>query len=194
MPHADTLPTDVKGTGSPLSPGRKSRCRLATSFAVAGALSFWLPDVLVHLHAGPTIDSRHGWAITILAPASFLMAYVAARRFALKRDFTWMGVAMLLGVWLGGGLFMTLASMVSGSGFIGGTGVWRLVVIVLSVIPIVTYILAAYDGSLFALLAVTVGALVLWGLRTSRILWREGSTMRGVSAAKPAIRDVTRVA
>jgi len=101
---------------------------------------------------------------------------------------------MLLGVWLSGGLFMTLAAMVSGSGFIGGTGVWRLVAIVLSVIPIVTYILAAYDGSLFALLAVTVGALILWGLRTSWILWREGSTMRSVSAAKPAIRNVTRAA
>ncbi|HZP02940.1 MAG TPA: hypothetical protein VFD30_22010 [Terriglobia bacterium] len=194
MPNADTVPIDAKDKSSRLSPGRKSRCRLATSFAVAGAISFWLPDVLVHLHSGPTLDSRHGWAITILAPGSFLMAYVATRRFALKRDFTWLGVAMLLGVWLSGGLFMTLAAMVSGSGFIGGTGVWRLVAIVLSVIPIVTYILAAYDGSLFALLAVTVGALILWGLRTSWILWREGSTMRSVSAAKPAIRNVTRAA
>lgn len=79
---------------------------------------------------------------------------------------------MLLGAWLGGGLFMTLSAMTSGSEFIGGTGVWRLVVILLSVIPIVTFVLAASDGSLFALLAITLGGLLILGLRSSVTLWR----------------------
>ena len=67
---------------------------------------------------------------------------------------------MLVGVWITGGLFMTIAAMASGSEFVGVNGVWRLVIIVLSVIPIVTYILATYDGSLFALLVLTLGTLM----------------------------------
>jgi hypothetical protein len=149
---------------------RAKRLRLTFWFAVAGAFSFWLPDVAVHFHAGPNLDSRHILVITILLPATFLFAYSVTRKFAAKRDFKWPGAAMVLGVWLSGGLFMTLAAIVSGSEFVGASGVWRLVVILLSVIPIVTYLLSASDGSLFALLALTVGALLFCGLRASRML------------------------
>ena len=40
------------------------------------------------------------------------------------------------------------------------TGVGRLVVIVLSVIPLITCIVAAYQGGRFALLAVTLGSVL----------------------------------
>ena len=156
----------------PLPSGTKRR-RLALSFAVAGALSFWLPDVVVHVDAGPNFDSRHVWVCTILMAATFLFAYVVARRFGMKRDFKWVGPAMLLGVWLTGGLFITLATA-SGSGFVGVDGVGRLLIIVLSVIPIVTFILATVDGSVFALLVVTLGALLLLGFRAIRILLASG--------------------
>ncbi len=152
----------------PSSSGTKRR-RLALSFAVAGALSFWLPDMVVHMDAGPNFDSRHVWVCTILMPATFLCAYVVARRLGMKREFKWVGPAMLLGVWLSGGLFMTLATA-SGIGFVGVDGVGRLLIIVLSVIPIVTLILAANEGSLLALLAVTLGALILCGVRASWML------------------------
>lgn len=143
--------------------------RLAFSFAVAGALSFWLPDVAIHTYTGHNFAPPDVWLITILAPATFLFAYVVARRFAVKRDFKWAGPAMLLGVWLMGGLFMTLAATASGSEFAGPDGVWgSLLWIVLSVIPIVTYILAAYDGSVLALLAVTLGALLVLAIRRRR--------------------------
>jgi hypothetical protein len=154
------------------------RLRLALLFAVSGALSFWLPEILIHLDAGPSLDSRHEWAITMVAPATFLVSYVTALKLARRRDFNWPGAAMLLGVWLGGGLFMTLSAMATGAEFMGATGIWRLVVILLSVVPIVTYILAAYDGSFFALLAVTLGGLIFWGVRTGWILWNTGSSVQ----------------
>ena len=81
---------------------------MALSFAVAGALSFWLPDVAIHIAARRTFDSTHVWVITFLLPATFLFAYFVLRRFAVRRDFKWVGVAMLVGVWLTGGLFMML--------------------------------------------------------------------------------------
>jgi len=52
-------------------------------------------------------------------PLTFLFAYLVARKFAVRRMFRWTGPAMLLGVWLTGGVFMTLAAVVSGSGFLG---------------------------------------------------------------------------
>jgi hypothetical protein len=83
------------------------------------------------------------WIISILTPATFLFAYLVARKFAVKRDFKWPGAVMLLGAWLSGGLFMTLAGLASGSGPVGVTGVGDLIIIVLSIIPIVTCVLAS---------------------------------------------------
>ena len=148
----------------------KKELPLALLFAVAGALSFWLPDLAIHVHAARNFGSRQVWLITILLPAIFLLAYVVARWFGVKRGFKWVGGAMLLGVWLTGGLFTTLSSTASGGRFVGTGILGALLIIMLSVIPIVTYILAAYDGSLFALLAVTLGALLFCGVRASWIL------------------------
>ena len=153
---------------------------LALAFAVAGALSFWLPDVAVHADASSYFDTRHASAITVLAPSIFLFAYLVGRSVASKHNFNRVGPSMLLGVWLSGGLFMTIAAMVSKSDFVAGTGMWRIVVIFMSVIPIVTYVLAAYDGSLFALLAITVGGLLILGFRSSVALWNSAATPRNV--------------
>ena len=158
--------------------------RLALWFAVAGALSFWLPDVAIHIYAGRNLDSSHIWTITILAPVTFLLTYVVARTFAVKRDFTWLGAAMLLGILVTGGFFITLAATASGSGLVGPHGIRDSVVMtVLSAIPGVVYVLAAYDGSFLALLAVTVGALLVWGVRTSWILLASGSSTAQKQAA-----------
>ena len=84
--------------------------RLAILFAVAGALSFWLPDLAIHVRSARNFGSQQVWLITILLPAIFLFAYVVARWFGVKLDFKWVGAAMLLGVWLTGGLFTTVAA------------------------------------------------------------------------------------
>ena len=151
----------LKGSSPP------KQLRLAILFAVAGALSFWLPDLAIHIRSARNFGSQQVWLITILLPAVFLLAYVVARWFGVKRDFKWVGAAMLVGVWLIGGLFTTLAATASGGGFVGTGILGSLLIIMLSVIPIVTYILAAYDGSLFALLTVTLGALLFCGVRAS---------------------------
>jgi CRP-like cAMP-binding protein len=156
--------------GSLPSPSGAKRRRLALSFAVAGAFSFWLPDLAIHVHAARNFGTPQVRLITILLPAIFLFAYVIARRFGVKRHYKWVGAAMLLGVWLTGGLFMTLAATASGGGFVGAGILGSLLIVIMSVIPIVTYILAASDGSLFALLTVTLGALLLCGVRASWIL------------------------
>ena len=174
-------------------PARTKRRRLALWFAITGALSFWLPNVVVHIDAGPNFDSRHVWACTILMSATFLFAYVVARRLGMKREFKWVGPAMLLGVWLSGGLFMTLATA-SGHEFVGVDGVGRLLIIVLSVIPIVTIILAANEGNLLALLVVTLGALILCGVRASWILLTAVPSPSRNNSHEPALHERPKVA
>jgi len=104
-------------------------------------------------------------------PATFLIAYVVARRFAVKRDFKWVSAAMLFGVWLTGGLFMALSAAVSGGGFAGPDGVrGGLLMALLGALPPITLMEATYDGSGLSLLAVTLGSLLIYGVRTSGIL------------------------
>lgn len=130
--------------------------------ALLGGASFWLPDVAVHIVAGRGFDSPHVRVITFLMPATFLIAYLIARRFLAKRSFKWVGAAMLLGVWLTGGVFMTAAATASQGGFAGPGGVrGGLLMIALSIVPLVTFMMATYDGSLGALIAVTIGALLI---------------------------------
>jgi len=137
--------------------------RLALTFAAIGALSFWLPDLAAHAVAGCKFDSLHVRIITFLMPAAFLSAYAPARRFAAKREFKWVVAAMLLGVWLTGGLFMTFAATTCGGGFAGPDGIrGGFLMIVLSLIPLVTFMMATYDGSLLALLAVTIAPFLIW--------------------------------
>jgi hypothetical protein len=68
------------------------------------------------------------------------------------------------------------SALVSGNDFIGGTGLWRLAIIPMSIVPIVTFILASYEGSLFALLAITLGGLLICGVRVNRTLWSSKDT------------------
>ena len=145
--------------------------RLAFVFAVVGALSFWLPDVALHLWTRQNFDSLHARIITIVMPATFLIAYVIARRFAVKQDFKRVCAAMLLGVWLTGGLFMTLSATASGGGFAGPDGVrGGLLMTLLGALPPVTFMESTYDGGGLALLAVTLGPLLIYGVQTSGIL------------------------
>ena len=131
-----------------------------------GGVSFWLPDVAVHVIAGRDFEAPHVRVITFLMPATFLIAYLIVRRFGTKRNFKWVGAAMLLGVWLTGGLFMTIAATAYQGGFAGPDGVrGGLRMIALSIMPLVTYMMAAYNGSLGALLAVTIGALIIAAAR-----------------------------
>ena len=153
--------------------------RLAFIFALAGALSFWLPDVVLHIWARQNFSSLHVRIITFVMPATFLIAYVIARRFAVKQDFKWLTAAMLLGVWITGGLFMALSATVSGGGFAGPDGVrGGLLMALLGALPPITLMEATYDGGGLALLAATLGPLLIYGVRASGILHPLGRSPR----------------
>ena len=145
--------------------------QVALTFAAIGAVFFWLPDLVVHAIYSRTFDTPQVVAITFLMPATLLGGYLVARRFAERFDFKRIDIAMLVGVWLTGGMFMFVGATPSGGGFASGGGFWvPVMVAALSLIPIYTLMAAIYDGSLFALVAVTLVPFLVWCVRSSGIL------------------------
>jgi hypothetical protein len=139
---------------------------LTVWLALAGALSFWLADLAIHVAARlDSAPARWDAAFVFLPPGTFLLTYLIARRVVVRRGFKQVGVAMLVGVWLAGGTFMAITATATERGFANSSALSWLGMIVLSIIPIVMFFLAAYEGSLFALLVLMFGALLVWGAR-----------------------------
>ena len=78
---------------------------------------------------------------------------------------------MLVGVWLTSGTFMAIAATATERGFASSSVLGWLCMTVLSIIPIVMFYFAAYEGSLFALLVLMFGALLVWGAGTSATVY-----------------------
>ena len=138
-----------------------------------GALSFWLPDVFVH--AGARFDLSDVARLPIVAlgifvislgmPLCLLVAWARAKRSYGGRVGPW----MLLGVWLLGGFFMQVSASFSDGGFASAQSLREIALLnLMSVLPPVTFMMATYDGSLFALMLVTVSAAVIWIVQVSR--------------------------
>jgi hypothetical protein len=71
---------------------------------------------------------------------------------------------MLLGIWVLGGVFMTIGASFSGGGFANGISS-GLVIVAMSLVPVYTFIMATYDGSLFALLLISFVLFLAWSKR-----------------------------
>jgi hypothetical protein len=127
-----------------------------------GGVSFWIPDVLVHLVRGDKFGRWDVLFVSIALPLTFLAGYRwAAKRFKDESGRSVVG-ALILGVWLFGGFFMVAGSFAAG-GFASSDGWQGAVILTLaSVVPIFTYMMSAYDGSLMALLIVSVAALAIF--------------------------------
>lgn len=135
-----------------------------------GAAGFWSPDLVLHAVRGHNFASRDVHIVTVVMPLTFLGTFVAARR---SNKAGRIGLPMVAGIWLLGGLFMAISASFSGGGFVGPDGYrGAAFVVLLSLVPIYTFMLAAYDGSLFALVLVTGISLLVWILQLSKMLWR----------------------
>ena len=123
--------------------------------ALTGAGSFWIPDVLVHAIAGRHFSGIHVLLLTLLLPVAFTCAYVVTRRH--YRDSRFIALPMLVGLWFLGGIFMLASASFSGGGFTVSEGLGDTMYgVLLSFLPPYTFMMATYDGALFALLLATV--------------------------------------
>lgn len=140
--------------------GFLGKTRRVILLGLIGACSFWLPDVALHAIARSDFSGLAAILATILCPLASLVVYLLVRRSPLRAGTRWPALPMLIAIWVTGGFFITVSSSFAGGGF----AAWNSTTIPLllaSIIPFVTFMMATYDGTLFALIGVTAGALVV---------------------------------
>jgi hypothetical protein len=142
--------------------------------ACLGALAFWGPNTIVHAVRRNSFDSSDVLIITTVMPVAMFVAISLAAK-AFHRRTGALALPVLAGVWLLGGLFMMTNASFAGGGFASFESARdALIVFALSLLPMYTFIMATYDGSLGALILVTLVLMVLavyenWVPRTPRI-------------------------
>jgi hypothetical protein len=124
-----------------------------------GGVGFWLPDTLWHAVRRSSFGGTDVLQLTILMPLTLWAVYRAIkRRTGVERPYH-VGLPMMFGVWLLGGFFMSLGGLLGG-GYAGRADFFQsaLYTTLMGFVPPLTYILATYDGSLGALILVTLGS------------------------------------
>jgi hypothetical protein len=119
-----------------------------------GALAFWLPEIFLYAW---TRQALSGKLVTFLLPGSFIVTYLLVSILRPKRIPRPSGaIFMLLGTVFLGTLAMTIGATIRGAGFWEHPGSTLLGVLLGTVIPIYAFIAATYDGSLYALIFVSI--------------------------------------
>jgi len=119
-----------------------------------GALAFWLPEIVLY---ASTRQALNGKLVTFLLPSVFLLVYLIVliyrpRRVAKPSA----AVFMVLGVVFLGTLATTIGATLRGAGFLEHPGSTVLAALLGTVIPMYAFIAATYDGSLYALIFVSI--------------------------------------
>jgi hypothetical protein len=118
---------------------------------LVGAAAFWLPDTVVHLVRSTRFDTPDVLLVTALMPVSLSLFWLVVSR-ALKTPMSSVAIPFMCGIWFTGGLFMSLGWIWSVSNPVSSVSFSTVV----GIVPIYTFMAATYDGSLFALLGVSV--------------------------------------
>jgi hypothetical protein len=129
---------------------------------VLGAVGFWLPDVLLHAWRGNNFSGRDVLIATVLSPLMLLITFLFVKRKDKATPQKQVAPWLLAGVWLFGGFFMLLGASFSSGGFTSLSASESVKTLLLSVIPIYTFMMATYDGALGALLLATAVILFVW--------------------------------
>lgn len=137
-------------TPSILAPWRSS-----AGFAIAGAAAFWLPRLVSRALEGCDSD---WFVLSFLLPAATTAAFVLLVWRTSARPGV-IGACMLAGIWLLGSGAMVAGATMCGGGLQQGVG-GSIVVLLLGILPPYTFVMATYDGTLFALLLVSALLLV----------------------------------
>jgi len=131
----------------------------ALIWLACGAVLFWTPDVVLHGLAAGKFSGRHVLILTYGLPLVVLTSLLLIGRFRWTENRKLIAPFVLLGIWLAGGLAMTIGATFSGGGF-ATSGGWK--GLGLGAIPPFTLMMASYDGSLFALLLTTLCLFTIW--------------------------------
>lgn len=119
-----------------------------------GGIAFWLPEIVLYAWTRQELDGK---LQTILLPSSLIVAYLLTWKLRPKRtEKPSAAIFMILGVVFLGTFAITIGSTVRGGGFLDHPGSTLFAVVLGTLIPIYAFIAATYDGSLYALILVSI--------------------------------------
>lgn len=126
-------------------------------FALYGAGLFWLPDTLMHAFFKDfdLLQMVITTTLMLLSVTVGLLWFENNRR----EDRHLLQPAMLVGIWLTAGIAMGVNGLFTGAGFAVPYG-WTIAFT--GMVPPIAFLMSSYDGSLFALSAVTIGLFCRW--------------------------------
>ena len=126
----------------------------AKGLFLLGALSFWLPEIFLDVW---TRQELNGKLVTFLLPSTFFVAYLLALVLRPQRSVQpSAAIFMVLGVVFLGTFAMAVGATLRGAGFLEHPGSTLLGVLLGTVVPIYAFIAATYNGSLYALVFVSI--------------------------------------
>lgn len=126
----------------------------AKSLFGLGALAFWLPEIVLYAWTGQELNRK---LVTFVLPSTLLLVYLLVSMLRPKRiSKPSAAIFMVLGVVFLGTLAMTIGATILGAGFREDPVSTLLAVLLGTVIPIYAFIAATYDGSLYALIFVSI--------------------------------------
>jgi hypothetical protein len=125
----------------------------AVTLLLLGGLAFWLPEISLYAWERTELNRS---LVTLLLPCTLVVAY-ALVSVCRSKDFPKPSAAifMLIGVWLFGSLAISIGVTFLGGGFAVHPGSALLVVLLGTLLPLYVFIMATYDGSLYALIFAT---------------------------------------
>jgi hypothetical protein len=135
---------------------RLARNSDAIQLMLLGGLVFWTPNIVVHWITGYGFSYSDAIALTFFLPAA---AYLFFRLvwWPLRKQRNRFSAALfaVLGIWIAGPAMLTLSGSFCGGG-LSQPGAWHFFLIGTLLFPLFTLVMSTYDGTLFALLLVTL--------------------------------------
>lgn len=119
-----------------------------------GTAALWLPEIALYAWQRQELNTS---LVTFLLPSALVSAYLLVSIFREKRIVRpSAAVFMVLGVVFLGTLATTIGATIRGAGFLESPGSTLLAVLLGTMVPIYAFIAATYDGSLYALIFVSI--------------------------------------
>lgn len=132
------------------------RATRALTYALLGALVFWTPNIVVHWIIAYRISGFVVIGLTVLLPAVTILFFRAFLWPSLKLE-SRLSPALfaVLGIWITGPSMLTFSASFCGGG-LTQPDAWRFFVFGTLLFPLFTFVMSAYDGTIFALFLTTL--------------------------------------
>jgi hypothetical protein len=121
-----------------------------------GGIVFWAPNIAVHWMTGYRFSYSDAIGVTFLLPAAtYLFFRLVFWPWRKLEDRLPPALFAVLGIWIAGPAMLTFSASFCGGG-LTQPDAWHFFVFGTLLFPLFTFVMSTYDGTLFALLLVTL--------------------------------------